>query len=165
MCVLGLECCNGAESHVVAIHKWLCVEDCKLYNRRWFEVAVQTSAESESPRQTYINIQTQTDADCLKQCWITVTQLQSTAGGLEYAYTHSQIPHHTHTPWYTSIVKFNQSLKYCIKINCTLRKLRYVVQFSAEDSCCNDGLMTVLYLMCYTAIRQIHLLIHFKNLF
>lgn len=64
----GLECCNGAESHVVAIHKWLCVEDCKLYNRRWFEVTVQTSAESESPRQTYINIQTQTDAGCLKQC-------------------------------------------------------------------------------------------------
>lgn len=54
-------------------------QNCKLYNRRWFEVTVQTSAESESPRQTYINIQTQTDAGCLKQCWITVTQLQSIA--------------------------------------------------------------------------------------
>ncbi len=49
----GLECCNGAELHVVDIHKWLRVEDCKLYYRRWFEVAVQTSAESESPRQIH----------------------------------------------------------------------------------------------------------------
>lgn len=94
VCVWFWECCNGAEFHVVAVHKWLHVEDCKLYNRRWFEVAVQTIAESDSPRQTYINIQTQTDTGCLKQCWITVTQLQCTAAGLEYEHTHK---YHTHT--------------------------------------------------------------------
>lgn len=71
---------------MVAVHKWLHVEDCKLYNRRWFEVTVQTNAESDYPRQTYINIDT-------NRHWLSKAMLNhsDTAAGLDYAHTHTGI--------------------------------------------------------------------------